>query len=106
MYGPLRDLALFNQVRIDTEVDTLVWPNGADFYPQLNDLLEAAAEIGRPENRPPEDVLKDALDHYRRSRELKEITNWGTKHSKSRGLKPSDVEREVNKDHAQQNRGR
>jgi hypothetical protein len=33
MYGPLRDVALFNQVRIDPEVDTLVWPNGADFDP-------------------------------------------------------------------------
>ena len=33
MYGPLRDLELFNQVRIDSEVETLVWPNGADFDP-------------------------------------------------------------------------
>jgi hypothetical protein len=33
LYGPLRDLDLFNQVRIDPEVRTLVWPNGADFDP-------------------------------------------------------------------------
>lgn len=33
LYGPLRNLELFNQVRIDPEVDTLVWPNGADFDP-------------------------------------------------------------------------
>src|SRR5580692_3011101 len=33
VYGPLRDLDLFNQVRIDSEVETLVWPNGADFDP-------------------------------------------------------------------------
>src|SRR5437588_10639206 len=33
LYRPLRDLALFNQVRIDPEVQTLVWPNGADFDP-------------------------------------------------------------------------
>ena len=33
MYGPLRNLELFNQVRIDSEVETLVWPNGADFDP-------------------------------------------------------------------------
>jgi hypothetical protein len=26
-------LALFNQARIDPEVHTLVWPNGADFDP-------------------------------------------------------------------------
>jgi hypothetical protein len=33
LYGPLRDLSIFNQVRIDPEVHTLVWPNGADFDP-------------------------------------------------------------------------
>ncbi len=33
MLGPLRDLATFNQARIDQEVHTLVWPNGADFDP-------------------------------------------------------------------------
>lgn len=31
LFGPLRDLKLFNQVRIDHEVHTLVWPNGSDF---------------------------------------------------------------------------
>jgi hypothetical protein len=33
LYGPLRDQALFEQVELDTEVQTLVWPNGADFDP-------------------------------------------------------------------------
>ena len=33
LYGPLRDLELFNQVRVDSDVHTLVWPNGADFDP-------------------------------------------------------------------------
>ncbi len=33
LYTPLRDLSLFNQVQIDPEVHTLVWPNGADFDP-------------------------------------------------------------------------
>ena len=33
LYGPLRDVALFNQVRVDPEVHTIVWPNGADFDP-------------------------------------------------------------------------
>ena len=33
LYGPLRDLELFNSVQIDPEVHTLVWPNGADFDP-------------------------------------------------------------------------
>lgn len=33
LYGPLRDEKLFSQVKIDPEVTTLVWPNGADFDP-------------------------------------------------------------------------
>ena len=33
LYGPLRDEKLFNQVSIDPEIHTLVWPNGADFDP-------------------------------------------------------------------------
>jgi hypothetical protein len=33
LYGPLRNLEFFNRVRIDPEVATLAWPNGADFDP-------------------------------------------------------------------------
>ena len=33
LYGPLKDLEVFGQVRLDPEVHTLVWPNGADFDP-------------------------------------------------------------------------
>jgi hypothetical protein len=43
LYRPLRDLQLFNQVKIDPEVHTLVWPNGADFDPaSLHDWPEVA----------------------------------------------------------------
>jgi hypothetical protein len=33
LYSPLNDIDLFNKVRVDPEVHTLVWPNGADFDP-------------------------------------------------------------------------
>ena len=33
LYRPLLDLAVFNRVRLDPDVQTLVWPNGADFDP-------------------------------------------------------------------------
>lgn len=46
LYGPLRQLEIFNRVKLDPEVHTLVWPNGADFDPatlhdwqQLKDAL-------------------------------------------------------------------
>lgn len=50
LYSPLRDLSLFNAVRIDPEVHTLVWPNGADFDPEtlhdwprlINELIARA----------------------------------------------------------------
>ena len=41
LYGPLRDLEMFNRVAIDGEAHALVWPNGADFDPAtLHDCPE------------------------------------------------------------------
>jgi len=46
LYGPLRDLQLFEQVTLDREVHTLVWPNGADFDPQtLHDWPMQSGEV-------------------------------------------------------------
>ncbi|MFY9622338.1 MAG: DUF2442 domain-containing protein [Pyrinomonadaceae bacterium] len=46
LFGPLRNLNLFNQVRIDAEVKTLVWPNGSDFEPAtLHDWPEVVDEL-------------------------------------------------------------
>lgn len=46
LYGPLGDLSLFNQVQIDPEVHTLIWPNGADFDPAtLHDWPEHLKEL-------------------------------------------------------------
>ena len=43
MFEPLRDVALFRRVRVDPELGTIVWPNGADLAPEyLADLLHAA----------------------------------------------------------------
>ena len=46
IFGALRDLRLFNQVLLDPEVHTIVWPNGADFDPAtLHDWPDHAAEL-------------------------------------------------------------
>jgi hypothetical protein len=43
--GPLRDLDLFNQVCLDPDFHTLVWPNDADFDPAtLYDWNRGAGE--------------------------------------------------------------
>lgn len=51
VYGPLLDENIFRQVRLDPEVHTLVWPNGADFDPATlydwPDLLPAMVERAR-----------------------------------------------------------
>lgn len=50
LFGPLKDLAVFNAVRLDEECRNLVWPNGADFdpstlhdWPEVKDEMIAAA---------------------------------------------------------------
>jgi hypothetical protein len=46
LFGPLNDLQLFNQVKIDLEVHILVWPNGADFEPEtLHDWPKYVAAL-------------------------------------------------------------
>lgn len=46
LYGPLRDRDEFDAVRLDPEVNTLVWRNGADFDPAtLHDWPEHEAAM-------------------------------------------------------------
>jgi hypothetical protein len=49
VFGRLRDLTYFNQVRLDEQARTLVWPNGADFDPETlhNWDEKEMAELGR-----------------------------------------------------------
>ena len=52
LYGPLQDEHVFNQVEIDPEVHTLVWPNGADFDPEtLHDWPKYAEEMKKMAKR-------------------------------------------------------
>jgi Protein of unknown function (DUF2442) len=46
LYGPLKDLAIFQQVKLDREGGNLVWPGGADFDPEiLHDWPERKAAM-------------------------------------------------------------
>ena len=48
LFGALLDQRLFDQVQIDPEVHTLVWPNGADFDPEtLHDWPRYADALAR-----------------------------------------------------------
>jgi hypothetical protein len=35
VFAPLRDAAFFDQVRVDPELGSIVWPNGADVCPDV-----------------------------------------------------------------------
>ena len=35
VFAPLQDASYFNQVRVDRELGTIVWPNGADICPDV-----------------------------------------------------------------------
>lgn len=46
LYSPLRDLDFFNQVKLNREIGTIVWPNEADFDPAtLHDWDEVGPEM-------------------------------------------------------------
>ena len=46
IFGPLADPKVFDQVRLDAESRTLVWPNGADFDPAtLHDWPEEGPRL-------------------------------------------------------------
>ena len=48
LYGPLKDEKVFNQVEIDPEIHTHVWPNGADFDPEtLHNWPEYVEDMAR-----------------------------------------------------------
>lgn len=43
VFDPLKDVAEFAKLRADPELETVVWPNGADFAPEfLHEKLKAA----------------------------------------------------------------
>jgi hypothetical protein len=47
---PLADIAFFRRVTVDHDIDTVVWPNGADFSPDF--LYEIGTPAGADDQTP------------------------------------------------------
>jgi len=45
IFEPLRDIEYFKTVRVDQELDTIVWENGADMSPDF--LYEISVEVNK-----------------------------------------------------------
>ncbi len=42
MFEPLKNIEIFSQVKLDSELGTVTWPNGADLAPEfLHNMLQA-----------------------------------------------------------------
>ncbi len=54
VFKPLEDPAFFRQVRVNDELGTIVWPNEADFCPDLLYSWATGEPVSRPE---PENVV-------------------------------------------------
>jgi hypothetical protein len=52
IFEPLKDPAFFQQVQVNNDIDTVVWPNGADFSPDF--LYEIGVPAGSGDQARPE----------------------------------------------------
>jgi len=50
MFAPLKDMEKFRSFRVDPELDTIVWNNGADLAPEF--LYDRLLVPTQPEDRP------------------------------------------------------
>jgi hypothetical protein len=52
VFEPLKQMSEFKKFRVDEELQTLVWPNGADFAPEyLYSRLQPGHTLGKPTKR-------------------------------------------------------
>jgi len=50
VFEPLRDVSVFKNFKLNTELNTITWPNGADFAPEF--LYDAVTQPGNTGGAP------------------------------------------------------
>jgi hypothetical protein len=50
VFAPLEDPQFFHQIKVDNKLGTIVWPNGADFCPDLLYRWATGETVQRPES--------------------------------------------------------
>ena len=50
VFGLLKDIKVFSQLKVDKEFDTIVWPNGADLAPEYL-YFQAFKEVPELKNK-------------------------------------------------------
>ena len=51
IFEPLKDLSYFKRFQVNKDIDTVVWPNNADFSPDF--LYSVGLDIDRADERAP-----------------------------------------------------
>ncbi|MEX2172846.1 MAG: DUF2442 domain-containing protein [Pirellulaceae bacterium] len=78
VFEPLRELDLFSQVRFVPDMDTVVWPNGANLAPEyLRDaMIEQGGCICRQEPLPAASASDDEILHVTAAEYLGDYRVW------------------------------
>jgi hypothetical protein len=56
VFEPLKDVSYFKRFRVNKDIDTVVWPNGADFSPDF--LYSIGTDTGEEARRTPKTIQR------------------------------------------------
>ena len=78
IFKPLRELALFSQVRFDPDMDTIVWPNGANLAPEYlyDEMVGQGGCVTSLVQPPGNDACDEEILHVTQARYVGDYRIW------------------------------